>query len=52
MQCHYCDDDAALAVEKDGIKVGLCEDHFRDWLQELQDSGFLEDVRDDLDIDR
>ncbi|WP_185977159.1 DUF6757 family protein [Haloglomus irregulare] len=52
MQCHYCDDDAALAVEKDGIKVGLCEDHFRDRLQELQDSGFLEDVRDDLDIDR
>jgi hypothetical protein len=52
MQCHYCESDAALAVEKDGIKVGLCEDHFRDRLEELSESGFLEDVREDLDIDR
>ena len=52
MQCHYCGDDAALAVEKDGIKVGLCEDHFRERLEELTESGFLEDVREDLDIDR
>jgi hypothetical protein len=52
MQCHYCDRDAALAVEKEGIKVGLCEEHFRDRLEELSESGFLEDVRDELDIDR
>lgn len=53
MQCHYCDDDdAALAVEKDGIKVGLCEDHFRDRLEELSESGFLDDIQDDLNIDR
>jgi hypothetical protein len=52
MQCHYCDRDAALAVEKDGIKVGLCEEHFRDRLEELSESGFLEEVSDELDIDR
>lgn len=52
MQCHYCDEEAALAVEKDGIKVGLCEDHFQKRLEELSESGFLEDVREDLDIDR
>ncbi len=41
-----------MAVEKDGIKVGLCEDHFRERLEELSESGFLEEVREDLDIDR
>ncbi len=29
MQCHYCDREAAYAAEKDHIKVGLCERHFR-----------------------
>lgn len=52
MQCHYCEDEAALAVEKDGIKVGLCEAHFRDRLEELSDSGFLDDIQEDLNIDR
>jgi hypothetical protein len=52
MQCHYCDRDAALAVEKDGIRVGLCEEHFRDRLEELSESGFLADLDDELDIDR
>jgi hypothetical protein len=28
MQCHYCDREGAVAVEKDLVKVGLCEDHF------------------------
>ena len=23
MQCHYCDEEAAVAVEKDHVKVGL-----------------------------
>jgi hypothetical protein len=52
MQCHYCDRDAALAVEKDGIRVGLCEEHFRDRLEELSESGFLAELGDELDIDR
>nr|WP_197427957.1 DUF6757 family protein [Halogeometricum sp. CBA1124] len=38
MKCHYCDRDAAYAAEKDGIKVGLCERHFRERVEELADS--------------
>lgn len=52
MQCHYCDDEAAVAVEKDHVKVGLCERHFRERIQELRDDGFLDDLQEELDIDR
>ena len=34
MQCHYCDDAATVAAESDGIKVGLCDAHFQDRLEE------------------
>ena len=52
MQCHYCDADAAVAVEKDQLKVGLCESHFRDRLEALNDEGWLEDLHAAPDIDR
>lgn len=52
MQCHYCEADAAVAVEKDHVKVGLCEDHFRERLEELREDGFLDDLQEELDIDR
>ena len=52
MQCHYCDREAAVAVEKENIKVGLCEEHFRDRLEELKDDGWLDDLQEELDIDR
>jgi len=52
MQCHYCDADAAVAVEKDRLKVGLCESHFRDRLEQLNDEGWLEELQEELDIDR
>jgi hypothetical protein len=52
MQCHYCDREAAVAVEKDNIKVGLCEDHFRNRLEELKDDGWLDEFQEELDIDR
>ncbi len=44
MQCHYCDDEAAVAVEKDHVKVGLCEEHLRERMAELSDSEWLEEV--------
>ncbi|MCY4729483.1 hypothetical protein KY092_02790 [Natronomonas gomsonensis] len=44
MQCHYCDEEAAVAVEKDHIKVGLCERHLRERMEELSDSDALEDI--------
>lgn len=52
MQCHYCDRGADVTVEKGGVVVGLCEEHFRTRLEELNDSAALEDLREQLDIDR
>ena len=52
MHCHYCDRKAAYAAEKDGVKVGLCEEHFRERLELLADSDELSTLREQLDIDR
>jgi hypothetical protein len=52
MQCHYCDEDADVAVEKDGVKVGLCKSHFQERLEELQEEGWLEDFQDQIRTDR
>lgn len=52
MKCHYCDREAAYAAEKDGIKVGLCERHFRERVEELADSDGLAALREQIDIDR
>lgn len=52
MQCHYCDDSADIAVERGGVKVGLCTVHFRERLDELQDEGWLDDLQDELETDR
>ena len=51
MRCHYCDREADVAVEKDGISVGVCETHFRERVEELADDGGLESIREELDID-
>lgn len=52
MQCHYCDDEATMAVEKGGVKVGLCKQHFRERLKELRSEGWLEELQDELKTDR
>ncbi|MFW5917934.1 MAG: DUF6757 family protein [Haloferacaceae archaeon] len=52
MQCHYCDREAAYAAEKDLLKVGLCEEHFRERVEELADSDELETLREQIDVDR
>ena len=41
MQCHYCDLGADITVEKNGIQVGVCEDHFREQLEDLAESDQL-----------
>lgn len=51
MECHYCDRAADVGVEKDGVTVGVCEEHFRDQMEELADSEWLDDLEADLDID-
>lgn len=52
MNCHYCDREATYAAETDGVKVGLCERHFRDRIEELAESDGLAALRERLDIDR
>ena len=52
MECHYCDREADISVEKDGLRVGLCEEHFQERLDELAESPAFEDLREHLDIDR
>jgi hypothetical protein len=52
MQCHYCDAEAAVAVEKDSLKVGVCRAHLRERLSELADDDALASLQDELDIDR
>ena len=52
MECHYCDSAADVVVEKDGIRVGVCETHFREQMEELSESEFVEDIQDELDVDR
>lgn len=32
MRCHYCDAGAAYAAESSGVKVGLCEEHLREFV--------------------
>ena len=51
MQCHYCDRDADVTVEKEGVKVGVCSEHFRDRMADLADSDSLRDVEEELDVD-
>lgn len=52
MQCHFCDRDADVAVEKDGVKVGVCERHFREQMDDLSDSEWVESIAEDVDVDR
>lgn len=52
MQCHYCDREADVAVEKDGVKVGVCEDHFREQLDELEDNEWLQEIDEELDFNQ
>lgn len=51
MRCHYCDRAAAVAVEKDLVKVGVCEEHLRERLDELTESDWLVDLGDELDVE-
>lgn len=50
MQCHYCDREAAFAAENDGLRVGLCERHFRERVEELAESEGLASLRERVDV--
>jgi len=44
MQCHFCDRAADVAVESEGVRVGVCEAHFREQLDSLADAEWLRDL--------
>jgi len=52
MECHYCDDSADVVVEKDGVRVGVCELHFREQMEELSESEWIDNLDEQLDVDR
>jgi hypothetical protein len=52
MHCHYCDREATVAAESHGVTVGLCDDHFRERLEELAESEELERLEEQIDVDR
>jgi hypothetical protein len=52
MECHYCESSADVVVEKDDIRVGVCEAHFREQMDELADADWVDDLEDELDVDR
>ena len=52
MECHYCESDADVVVEKDAIRVGVCEQHFREQMDELAEADWVENLEEELDVDR
>lgn len=51
MRCHYCDGNAAVTAETGGVKVGLCEQHFRERLRELSESEEFADLEEKIDVE-
>jgi len=52
MRCHYCDREATFTAETGGVRVGLCDRHFRDRFEQLADSAALASLRKELGIGR
>lgn len=52
MKCHYCEKDAVYAAEKEGVKVGLCERHFKQQVEALSEDEGLAALQERIEIDR
>ena len=51
MRCHYCDREATSEAEQTGVVVGLCEQHFKERVEELAESDELASLRDRIDVE-
>ncbi len=51
MQCHYCEGEADVAVEKGHLTVGLCEAHFEERLEDLADTEWFATLDEQVDLD-
>ena len=52
MECHYCDAGADIIVEKDAVLVGVCETHFREQMELLAETDWIDEIEDQLSVDR
>ena len=53
MRCHHCDREASFTAESSGVRVGLCDRHFREEFERLANSKELgQNLREEIDIDR
>lgn len=46
MRCHWCDREAIYAAESNGVRVGLCERHLSERVEELSEADALIDLQD------
>lgn len=51
MQCHFCSREADVVASSDGVRVGLCEEHFRERLEELAEAEPLAALEEKIDLD-
>lgn len=51
MRCHYCSREADVTASSDGVRVGLCDEHFEQRLEELAESEQLADLEEKLDVE-
>lgn len=52
MKCHYCDRDAVYAAEKDGIRVGLCNRHFKEQMESLSEDEQLASLAERIESEK
>lgn len=51
MRCHYCSAPADVTADSGGVRVGLCEEHFQERLEELAEAEPLAELEEQLDVD-
>lgn len=44
MRCNECDEPAAYAPEHGNIKVGLCEEHFKEYIAAFERSFSIDEI--------
>lgn len=49
VHCHYCEREADVSVEHEGVTVWLCEEHLREQVEALADAEWLDAVADELE---
>lgn len=51
MRCHYCSREADVTADSEGVRVGLCEEHLQERLEELAASEPLDELEAMLDVE-